>query len=683
MYCRPAAFLVVWALLEMTDPSVHAQTSAPVTRVSVVLDTDATPPEILAAGVLKRRVEQVSEVTVEIGQTAGANAVMYLGVSREAGTVHDQFARLNGTLPGRKEELFPEGYAVKSDGNVIVAVGVDARGVLYAVGEIVRQLKYAADSIAIPVIDVQTAPAFRYRGFSANQGGTMMKITGARGWTEDELHDVIMEYALAGGNTFYASDQPSPFYDWQKSHGFMTVTGARPNQLRSEFPPEWKAAGREGWEGNTWVCPSIPEARAALIKQWEEDFGSSAFHDVMRFYAGDPGGCTCDQCTPWGKTFVEFCEELAAIWLKHHPGSTVQIANQGLDNAGDQAIFDYLNEKPRTWSYGICYGPGSNAMSPYFRDIDMRDDLFAYPGQGPVNRYVAEIVSELPADQRLVHYSDITHWISAQYMVEHPEPHIVKAYGRRTFHARPKAMYWTFQAIMPFSEGDIIYSEGNHDEFHQYLWARLLWDPNRSLDDVMTEYCTLYFGEEAAPEMVQALFQLESSLEASLAENPGIEKYYALVKSAGEKMPAWRKEKDYRWRLHMQKAALDRYNQWKLRAELDKEARIRSVLEPAIAKGPLDEAIEAAQSILNESNEMPEMAALREEARVLGEETNARHGDRNPGYFKLDQPFRDLPGIQRSLDAAKSAQGREQKREHLKFTLKLTEKPTVHGNIFW
>ena len=92
---------------------------------------------------------------------------------------------------------------------------------------------------------------------------------------------------------------------------------------------------------------------------------------------------------------------------------------------------------------------------------------------------------------------------------------------------------------MPFSEGDIIYSEGNHDEFHQYLWARLLWDPNRELEDVMREYCVLHFGEASAELMIQALFQLEQNLVAPLDSNPGIAHYYALVKEAGDKIPAW------------------------------------------------------------------------------------------------------------------------------------------------
>ena len=35
---------------------------------------------------------------------------------------------------------------------------------------------------------------------------------------------------------------------------------------------------------------------------------------------------------------------------------------------------------------------------------------------------------------------------------------------------------------MPFSEGDIAYSEGAYDELNQYMWNRLLWSPNRWSD---------------------------------------------------------------------------------------------------------------------------------------------------------------------------------------------------------
>ncbi len=667
----------------------YDNTGSPIARIAIVLEPDASPLETQDADVLKTRLLSISKLNIEIAKEPipGAGLQIYLGKARAQGRLHDLFEANGMKFQARGTVQFPEGFAAKSirgkEGAVIIAAGIDDRGVLYAAGEIVRRFHYEADHVTLADFDISSAPAFRYRGFSPNQGGSMMRTTKARPWTEDEFHAVGLEYAMAGANLFYSPNEDCPYYRFLKSFAFMTETGVRPNQLRSEFPKEWKAGGREMWEGKDWVCPSLPEAHDALMKQWEADFAGRADHDVMRFFAGDPGGCTDERCTPWGKTFMHLCEELAGKWQALHPNSIVLVANQGLDNAGDQAVFDYLNETPRLWCYGIAYGPGSNAMSPYFRDKDMRDDLFTYPGQGPVNRYLAEILKQLPKDQHIVHYSDITHWIRSQYEVENPEPNIIKAYGRRTFHARPVAMYRIFQSIMPFSEGDIIYSEGNHDEFHQYMWARLLWNPNRTLDDVMNEYCVLYFGEDAAPLMVQALLQLERNLEAPLAGNPGIGAYYNLVSEAGQKMPAWRMENNYRWRLHMQKAALDQYLQYKLRIELDKEKRVRETLGAALESGKLRPAIDQALQILAEPAETPDMQTLREQAGKLGDETDKLHGDRNPGYFKLDIPLRDIPGITATLEQAKNEKSKQKRKELVQSALDQTSEKTRPGNVYW
>jgi hypothetical protein len=648
-------------------------------RISIILDSQAPTNEILVAEALKQRLLQISDLAIQVGD-GPADLRLWLGGARPSGKLKDLCDKHDVTLPGKTGPA-AEGFAIKSlstpEARLIVAVGADARGVLYAAGEVLRRFRYGPDFVTAADYSVAEAPAFRFRGFSANQGGTMMKITKARSWTEAEIRGVALEYALAGGNTFYSADNGGAYYDLIKSYGLMTTTGARPNQLFGKHPAEWNAGGREPWEGAQWVCPSIPEARAALMAQWDKDFSQRADHEVMRFYAGDPGGCTDARCRPWGKTFVQLCEEMAAIWLKYHPKSIVLIANQGLDNAGERAIFDYYREKPRTWSYGIAYGPGSNPMSRYFRN-ELRKDLFTYPGKGPVDRYLAEMLHELPMDQHIMHYSDITHWIRSQYQIDRPEPNIVKAYNRRMFHARPKAMYRIFQAIMPFSEGDIIYSEGNHDEFHQYLWARLLWNPNRELEDVMREYCVLYFGENSTEPMVQALFQLEDNLVTPLDTNAGIGRYYALVKEAGDKMPAWRMKRDYRWRLHMQKAALDQYLQYKLRNELDHEQRARDVLTTA-KPGQYEPAIKQALDILRTPTETEEMKKLREEAGRLGEESDRLHGDRNLGYFKLDTPLRSIPGEIDALEDAQSAKTDEYRKSVIASVIEMTNKRTSAG----
>jgi hypothetical protein len=465
------------------------------------------------------------------------------------------------------------------------------------------------------------------------------------------MRDYTLDLALSGANIFYAYGS---MLDFVKSFDLMAETGCRPNELPNPAK-DWR-----GTELGNWVCPSIPEAHEALLKHWEEVFEKRQGFAVLRFFAGDPGGCRCERCRPWGKTFIHLCEELGEIWLKHHPNTIVLAANQDLDNAGDQAIFDYLNEAPRPWLYGLAYGPGSNAMSKYFRH-EQRDDLFTYPGAGPLNRYLAETLHQLPAQQHIVHYSDITHWIDSQYQVEHPDPYIEGFYGRRMFHARPKAYYKIFQAIMPFSEGDIIYSEGYHDEFHQFMWNRLLWNPNRTLDDVTLEYCRYQFGEDAAELMKEALYQLEENLEAPFAENQGIARYYDLVTEAGQHIPPHLMAGNHRWRLHMQHAALDKYLQLKVRRGLEQQARIQQAANRAASGGRVNQAILDIQAILAEPAETEEMRALREEAGRLGDESNELFGQRDVGYFSLDYRLRNMASLKRMADNAQEAQTKEEK----------------------
>jgi len=628
----------------------------PASRLAIVVGKGASEAERNCAEVLAARLARRSgvqaAVVAEHETPPRADLTVLLGLPANHERLAAALAEGGVALPTERDPG-PEGFVLKSveHSPLVLAAGTDQRGVLYAVGEILRRVTYNDGSVEVPDLDLRTAPAFRWRGSSANQGGTMRQVTGARPWTTDELHEYALDLALSGANVFYGGGE---FRSWLKSFDLMTEAGFRPNEWRSDkpFPREWQATER----GN-WVCPSIPEARKALLAQWERVFREHEGADVMRMFAGDPGGCRCPRCAPWGKTFVSLCADMAQIWLKYHPHSTVQIANQDLDNAGDQAIWDYLNEKPRPWLYAICYGPGSNAMSDYFRS-EQRQDLFTYPGTGPLNRYLQEILHNLPLSVKIVHYSDITHWISSQYQVAHPEPHLVAVYGRRTFHVRPQALYRIFQAIMPFAEGDIIYSEGYHDEFHQFMWNRLLWNPHLTLDEVMGEYARLHFGEAAAPDMVEAMLQLEQNLEAPLADNPGIDRYYRLVRSAGDKIPAHLMRDNHRWREYMQKAALDKYLQLKLQGENSRQERALQALADA-REGWESDAVARARRILAEPAETPEMGYLRSEAGRLGEESNALYGVRNVGFFRLDKDLVGHAWLNRELERVEAAPASE------------------------
>ena len=662
-----------------------------VTQVNIILNESAVKLEKNVAKVLQDRLKSNSGITVTISkeQDLKASLNIYLGLANNSDRLEELFNRFNMRMAGYNKPA-AEGYAVKlvnlDNAPVILAVGADNRGVLYAAGEILRQMEVYNLAIRFKTFDISSAPAYRFRGANNPQGGTMRKFTKSRAWTTDEWKDVILDYALAGANCFYAEQWGSggERNDFLKSFDLMTTVGIRPNQYHGEFPEEWKSSGLSDWEwiNSNWICPNIPEAREAILQQWTEKLNKLGDHDILRFYAGDPGGCRDERCMPWGLTFALLCEDITKIALKTHPDLIVLIANQDLTNEGDYAIFDYLSEKPQNWLYGIAYGPGSNAMSWYFRH-KLNEDMFEYPGYGWLNRYLAETLNALPKDQKIVHYSDITHWTMAQYNVESPERNIAKSYGRRTWHTRPLALYKIFQAIMPFSQGDIIYTEGYHDHFNQYFWHRLLWNPHLEAKEVVQEYCRIYFGDNSSDLMTEAIFQLEKNLEIPLATNDGIDRYYVLVKEAGRLMPENIMKNNHLWRLFMQKAALDKYVQLKLQRELFQEERVRQYLEQGIESWELNTSIDKSITVLDEPKETPVMAFYREEADNLGIESEQLFGIRNVGYFRLEQDLRDLKGLSALLNKGKSTRSKKEKKKIMTSVILDTQKKTDYGRVHW
>jgi hypothetical protein len=280
--------------------------------------------------------------------------------------------------------------------------------------------------------------------------------------------------------------------------------------------------------------------------------------------------------------------------------------------------------------------------------------------------------------QSLVFFTDLTHWVYAEYGLvhifygpdrdgnepphwghwmyeQHPDDAMYQVYDRRTFHARPAAFHKIFQETMRYGEGDLTYSEGHHDQFNQWMWQRLMWDPQMTIDQVLDEYGRLFFGPEAAPGMAQALLQFEQNLSTPIAANDGIDRYYGLLKDAARKMPTWRMKNNYLWRQHMQRAALDKYIQLRLREQTRREHDIEHIIDAGIQKDNLDAVVQKVREKLDADIETGEMKKLKAEAGELGAESDAIFGVRNEGFFNLDQDFIGLKWIRKQVELASGA----------------------------
>ncbi|MBK8946259.1 MAG: hypothetical protein IPM32_13460 [Ignavibacteriae bacterium] len=585
----------------------------------------------------------------------------------------EQLTEVNPGSEGFLLKFFPQN-------NVLIITGIDARGCLYGVGEFLRKVTFNKNLIEIEKnLEVRTAPAFEIRGTQFGQSHIAKSLAHVRDWTEKETQRVILEYALAGANIFNV--QPGIMFDFIKSFGLMTQGGFGANTANIDVPKEWNAYESIGRTG--YVCLSVPEARKFMLNKCEEHFRYSQTYDLINFHGGDGGGCECDKCNPYGLTFIKLVEEMAEIIHKYHPHTKVYFTNQKFDNEDDHAIFKYLQEKPRNWLWAWGYGPGSDATTwqPGHRQTH-RMDLFKYPGFGPFSLYPKEILHQLPPQQKLVYYSEITHWKYSQhgYIQMYPRadrngdqpPHwshdiyerrpdqfLTMVYNRLTFYAWPKYYHRVFNDLMRYSIGDITHSSGHHDHFNQWMWQRLLWSPRLTVEQVVEEYCKYWFGKEATPKMSEAIFQLEQNLEEikelPLDQKSGIDKYYKLVKAAGEKIPHEKYSKNWIWKSYMEKAALDKYVKLAVAQQKHLQNRIEEIVAKSIknnSKLNFDELLKMIDTI----NETKEMKLLKEEAKILGEETNKLFGVRNEGYFNLQHDFIGLGWLKRQLERAKNTQ---------------------------
>ncbi len=676
--------LTILATLTLASAALAFDT----TSVSIVVGEQATDVEKNIAQLLADRLAEGAPLDVRVAtKPAPDSTTILLGIPAHHAAITDAFetrriSPLTELAPG------PEGFLLRAitdgDAPFLLAAGMDERGCLYAVGELLRQTVFHADHITVPdTLEVRTAPAFEIRGTQYGQSGVAQKLAKVRPWTEDETMRMILDYALAGANVF--SVDAGPIYDRIKSYGLMTQGGFGANTGLPADKPEWVASESIGRKG--YVCLSIPEARKHMIEKCEAEFKNSPSYDFVKFHGGDGGGCECDDCKPYGLIFIKTVEAMAAVIHKYHPETRIYFTNQKFQNDDDNAILDYLNETPRDWLWAWGYGPGSDAASwqPGHRQTH-RMDLFRYPGYGPYGLYPKELIRQMPGRHALVYYNEITHWKYAQHAYiqmypradkngdlpphwsheiyeRQPDQFLTMVYNRLTLYAWPRFYHRVFNDLMPYGVGDITHSSGHHDHFNQWMWQRLLFNPRMTVEEVVDEYCRTWFGPEAADDMAAALYLLERNMEEipgePLPEKESIRAYYDHVKAAGVKMPAHVMEGNWLWREYMQKGALDVYIQLDAQQQVKLLATIEEQVGAALESGDHNDVIDAVLPLIDELGETDVMTALREAALQWGEESNALYGVRNDGLFNLTHDYVGLGWLKRQLERAKAATGDE------------------------
>src|SRR5690606_32972615 len=91
--------------------------------------------------------------------------------------------------------------------------------------------------------------------------------------------------------------------------------------------------------------------------------------------------------------------------------------------------------------------------------------------------------------------------------------------GRECTNPQPRYYAEIHNNDAPLTDGFLSYSDGVHDDVNKVVWSQMGWDTAGDVDEVMLEYCNLFFGAEVASDAAKGIFALEENWVGPIAGN--------------------------------------------------------------------------------------------------------------------------------------------------------------------
>lgn len=460
----------------------------------------------------------------------------------------------------------------------IFVTGHDPRGTLYAVGEVVRALRWAPDpgSTAprgVPAtLEVTTAPDYAIRG---HQLGYRATANSYDGWTAAQYEQYIRELALFGVNAI----ENIPFQDGRESPHF-TLPRERMNETISDV------CARYGLDYWLWTPADFDlnagERREAALVQIEQMAARLPRLDAIFVPGGDPGANPAPLVFP-------YLEDIATRIRRHHPHAKVWVSLQQFGAPDIDWVFARLAGSSLEWFGGLVGGPSSPPL--------------------------AVLRSRLPAQYALRDYPDITHVVRAQFPLAW-DPAFNFTLGREPINPRPLFYAALHDRLAPYTDGAITYSDGAHDDVNKVIWSQRAWSRTRAPADVVRDYARVFFGAPAADAAADGLFALERNWDGPLQQNDGVDEtlrhWQALQQSHGGLDGNWR------WQMALFRAYYDAYTKQRQRREVQDESVAMDALRTARSVGSA-RALSEARAALRRPDEAPCCTDLRRGVDALAE----------------------------------------------------------------
>lgn len=508
-----------------------------------------------------------------------------------------------------------EAYQLKvMDRRTALVAGTDARGVLFGVGRLLRELRMEKNAVRIPAtLDIATAPKYPLRG---HQLGYRPKVNSYDGWTVPMWEQYYRDLAVFGINTVEllpprTDDNP------ESPHFVMPQIDMMANMSR--------LADEYGLDVWIWY-PAIgvnyekPETIETALKEWESVLSKLPRVNAIMVPSGDPG-----HLLP--KDLMDFLKKATVALHKTHPKAQMWVSMQGFNLDGINELLGLLQAQQPTWLTGIVFGP-QNRLT------------------------LADLRQAVPPHYPIRHYPDITHSVQCQFPVPDWDTVYAITEQRECINPRPANFADIIRAYDDYTCGFIAYSEGCNDDVNKIVWSSLSWDPDASVMEVLRQYARYFIGLPYEYTFAQGLLALEQNWRGPILANQGIfstlDLFQNLERSASPQLLL-----NWRFQQALYRAYYDAYNARRYAYESELERQAMDVLRQARTLGPLRAANEA-EKILDRAVLEPVAQELRMRVFELAEALyqsirmqlsvpryKAIHVDRGANLDLIDTPLND------------------------------------------
>ena len=440
--------------------------------------------------------------------------------------------------------------------SAVVILGNDERGVLFGVGNLLRELRMGRGSVSVrDDLDITTAPKYVLRG---HQLGYRPKCNSYDAWDLPTWEQYYRDLAVFGCNAIELIPPRSD--DDADSPHFQRP----PLEMMQGMSRVADSYGLDVW---IWY-PAMdldyadPKTVELALNEWGAVFSKLSRIDKVFVPGGDPG-----HTRP--KVLMALLEKQTENLHRYHSNAQMWVSPQSFDQVWLDEFIDILKREQPAWLGGVVFGPQVRVNLSQLREM-------------------------VPAKYPIRNYPDITHSRQCQYPVAGWDVAYALTEARECINPRPEAEATIFRKIQPGSIGFLTYSEGCNDDVNKAVWSGLGWDPDVQVVDILRQYSRYFIGDLYTDSFAQGLLALERDWVGPLMANEGVDTTLSQFQTM-ERAASPMELKNWRFQQALFRAYYDAYVRHRLIHEADLEMQALACLRRAREIGTSKAIAEAAK----------------------------------------------------------------------------------------